>query len=339
MVSLKDIANECHVSIATVSKALNGHADIGSDTKNKVCQVAKEMGYVPNSAAKALKTDRTYNIGVLFADEAGSGLTHDYFSFVLDSFKRAAEKRGYDITFINADKTRHNRMTYLEHSRYRRFDGVALACIDFTDPEVVELAKSTIPIVSIDYTFRERMAVMSDNISGIQDLLTHVYNLGHRKVAFIHGTNSSVARSRVTSFYRTAEELGINIPDEYIMEGAYRSTSDAYKATNKLLDLMDPPTCIFYPDDFASLGGIKAIRERNLSIPDDISVVGYDGIRVLRHTTPKLTTLRQDTEGLGSTAANSLIDLIEHPKTTLIQQFVISGKVFEGGTVATLDTV
>ena len=92
MVSLKDISNACGVSVATVSKALNDHSDISEETKETIRRVAKEMGYFPNSAAKALKTNRTSNIGVLFVDDARSGLTHDYFSNVLDSFKRTAEQ-------------------------------------------------------------------------------------------------------------------------------------------------------------------------------------------------------------------------------------------------------
>lgn len=93
MVSMKDISIACGVSVATVSKALNDHKDIGEETKKRIRQIAKEMGYVPNSASKALKTRRTYNIGVLFTDEARSGLTHDYFSYVLDNFKRTVEDR------------------------------------------------------------------------------------------------------------------------------------------------------------------------------------------------------------------------------------------------------
>ena len=104
MVSMKDISIACGVSVATVSKALNDHSDIGEETKNRIRKVAKEMGYYPNSMARALKTNRTYNIGVLFVDDAQSGLTHDFFSYVLDSFKRTVEESGYDITFINSSK-------------------------------------------------------------------------------------------------------------------------------------------------------------------------------------------------------------------------------------------
>lgn len=333
MVSMKDISVTCGVSVATVSKALNNHSDIGEETKEHIRQVAKEMGYFPNSAAKALKTNRTYNIGVLFVDDDQSGLKHDYFAYVLDSFKRTAEQRGYDMTFINCCKTRTNRMSYLEHAMYRGFDGVVIACIDFYDPNVVELVRSEIPVVTIDHLFNNRIAIISDNVKGMKDLLTFVYKKGHRKIAYIHGADSAVTQGRLSSFYKTAEELGLEVPDEYVKEAAYRDTKATYARTQELLDLPNMPTCILYPDDFASFGGINAIKERGLGIPGDISVAGYDGIRIGRHLEPQLTTLWQDTEQLGAKAAENLINLIEHPKTTLIQQIVVEGEVFEGKSV------
>lgn len=334
MASLKDISKICGVSVATVSKALNNHSDIGEETKENIRRVAKELGYSPNLSARALKTNRTYGIGVLFADEAMSGLTHDYFSGVLDSFKRTAEKKGYDITFINSCKDRPNRMSYLEHSKYRGFDGVVLACIDFNDPEVIELVQSSIPVVTIDYLFNNRIAVVSDNVTGMKELLEYVYGMGHRKIAYIHGADSATTSSRLSSFYRTAEKLGLSIPDEYIREAAYRDTGTTYQITNELLDLSTPPTCILYPDDFAAFGGINAIRERGLRIPEDVSVAGYDGIRAARHLEPKLTTVRQDTERIGSIAATQLINLIDKPKTTIVEQIIVPGRVEEGKSVA-----
>lgn len=333
MVSMKDISIACGVSVATVSKALNNHGDIGEDTKAHIRQMAKKMGYSPNSAAKALRTNRTYDLGVLFVDEAQSGLTHDYFSFVLDSFKKTAEENGYDMTFINCCKTSPRRSSYLEHSRSKGFDGVIIACVDFYDAEVTELLRSDIPVVTIDHIFNSRISIISNNVKGIHDLLFYIYGMGHRKIAYIHGSDSAVTQSRLSSFYKTAEELGLEIPDEYILESAYRDSKGAYERTEELLDLPDPPTCILYPDDFSGFGGMNAIKSRGLNIPNDISVVGYDGIRVGRHIEPQLTTLRQDTDRIGRCAAEKLISLIERPKTTLIEQVVIDGEVFPGKSV------
>ena len=331
MVSMKDIAAACGVSVATVSKALNDHSDIGEETKQHIKAVARDMGYSPNSLARALKTNRTYNIGVLVVDEAQSGLTHDYFSLVLDSFKRTVEEKGYDITFINNKGRSH--VSYLEHCRYRGFDGVMIACVDFYDPQVMELVRSNLPLVTIDHVFNNRISVMSDNVGGMQQLLEYVYSQGHRRIAYIHGADSAVTRERLASFYHTAEKLGLEVPDEYIKEAPYRDSWGTGERTKELLRLKTPPTCILYPDDFASLGGLNAIAELGLRVPEDISVAGYDGIRISRHLSPKLTTLKQDTKSIGSKAGEKLISLIEHPKSTIIEQIVIKGGVYEGGTV------
>lgn len=336
MTSMKDISKVCGVSVATVSKALNNHDDIGEETKEHIRKVAKELGYFPNSSARALKTKRTYNLGVLFVDEAQSGLTHDYFANVLNSFKKVAEESGYDITFINASQKRKGRMTYMEHCFYRGFDGVVIACVDFYNPQVEELVKSNIPLVTIDHTFHGRAAIVSDNVTGMKDLFTYIFRQGHRKIAYIHGADSAVTKSRLSSFFKTAEELQVDIPDAYIKEAAYRDTKQAETATAELLALSDPPTCIIYPDDFSCFGGINMIKERGFRIPEDISVAGYDGIRIGRHIEPQLTTLRQNTKEIGAKAAEKLIDLIEKPKTTLAEQIIIGGEVYPGKTVKNL---
>ena len=143
MVSMKDIAKRCGVSVATVSKALNGQPDIGEETRKRIAEVAKEMGYMTNAAARALKTNRTYNLGVLLVDEWRSGLSHEYFASLLESFKNEAEKRGYDITFINKN-TGGRSMSYLSHCQYRGVDGVIIACIDFTNDQIRELVDGPI---------------------------------------------------------------------------------------------------------------------------------------------------------------------------------------------------
>lgn len=339
MVSMKDIAAVCGVSVATVSKALNDHKDIGEETKVNVKKVAKEMGYSPNSVARALKTNRTYNIGVLFSDESRSGLTHNYFSHVLDSLKATSEARGYDITFLNCNKKRKGRMSYLEHSRYRAFDGVVIACIDFDDPEVTELVNSDIPIVTIDHVFNNRIAVMSNNIKGMEDLMDYVYEKGHRRIAYIHGDDTSVTRSRLACFYKKCEEFGIEIPAGYVRMAAYRDVNAAAAETEKLLALKERPTCIFYPDDYSSYGGMNVLRKQGISVPDDISVVGYDGISLAKLIEPKLTTLNQNTARIGKEAAEHLISLIEKPKSTLIEQIIVDGTLCSGNTVSDLKKV
>jgi len=335
VVSIKDVSIRCGVSVATVSKALNGHSDIAETTKENVKRIAKEMGYFPNSSARALKTNRTYNLGVLFVDEAQSGLTHEYFAHVLDSFKVEAEKNGYDITFISKH-TGHKNMSYYEHSKYRGVDGVVIACIDFSDPQVVELIQGELPVVTIDHVFDNRTAIVSDNVKGMRDLITYLYEMGHKKIAYIHGAESSVTLNRVGSYYKTLGEYGIEASDDYVKSGIYHDPATTARLTKELLELKDRPTCIIFPDDFSTVGGINAIKEQGLRIPEDVSIVGYDGILLSQVLNPKLTTLQQDTKALGSSAAEKLIALIENPKATIIEKIVIEGKLLKGESVRNL---
>lgn len=336
MVSMKDIAAACGVSVSTVSKALNNQSDVSEEKKQIIRDKAKEMGYYPNASARALKTNRTYNIGVLFVDDAQSGLTHDYFSHVLDSFKVTAEKYGYDITFLVNNSHQKHGMTYLEHSRFRHFDGVVIACVNFDDPEVIELMQSEFPIVTIDYTFNNTISILSNNIKGMKELIYHIYAMGHRKIAYIHGTDSSVTRNRLLGFYIALEELGVECPDEYVRLSEYRNVELCGKITAELLDMNNPPTCIIYPDDVSSLGGLNIIKERGLSVPGDISIAGYDGIPISKLIEPKLTTIAQDTVTMGSIAAEQLISLIEKPKTTVVDKIVIDGSLVVGKSVGSI---
>ena len=330
MVSMKDIAQHCGVSVATVSKALNGQRDIGEDTRARICAVAEELGYMTNSVARALKTNRTYNLGVLFVDERRSGLAHEYFSSMLESFKVEAENHGYDITFIN-----HNvggkTTSYLQHCLYRGVDGVIIACVDFTNPQVRELVDSGIPLVTVDHIFNNRLAGVSDNVIGLEELVRYVHSRGHRKIAFLHGERTTVTQNRLTGFYRACEALNLEIPEEYIRECVYHDPDRCAAATRELLNLPERPTCIIFPDDFSYIGGMNVLNEMGLRIPEDISVVGYDGIHLAKVL--NLTTYSQNAEKIGATAAERLISLIEHPKTTLIDRIMVPGELLEGTTV------
>ncbi len=337
MVSMKDIARKCGVSVATVSKALNGQQDIGRETREKIRQIADEMGYMTNASARALKTSRSYNIGVLFVDPMQSGLAHEFFSSVLDSIRVESERCGYDITFINRNVGRRQ-TTYLQHCLYRGVDGVVIASVDFTDPMVLELIHSGLPVVTIDHMFNGRMAVMSDNVAGMEALTRYVAEKGHRRLAYIHGERTTVTDGRLTGFFRACESMELPVRNECIIEGAFHDVGRCYEATKQLLSFAERPTCIFFPDDFSYIGGFNAITEAGLRIPEDISAVGYDGIRLAEVMSPALTTWRQDTEELGREAAAHLIELIEHPKTALIDRYVVSGRLLEGSSVADLRT-
>lgn len=311
MSSIKDIAKLCGVSVATVSKALNDKDDIGEETKKRIKEVARQNGYFPQYYARAIRMNKSYNLGVLFVDEAMSGLTHDYFANILNSFKVMAESKGYDITFINSNKKNRKGKTFLEHCRYRGLDGVMIACIPFENPEVIELLESDVPVVTIDYQFMNRICIMSDNITGMRKLMEYVVAMGHKRIAYIYGEKSVVTSQRLESFRNVIEEKGLEIPEEYLLSSSYRNLEEASRYTRQLLELPEPPTCILYADDYSAVGGINQIRSMGLQIPKDISVAGFDDIFVAKQLCPRLTTVFQDSEMIGKRAAERLISLIE----------------------------
>lgn len=339
MPSLKDIAKVCGVSVATVSKALNGQKDIGEETRKRIVAIAGEMGYMANSVARALKTNRSYNLGMLFVDERRSGLGHEYFSTILEGFKAEAESRGYDITFINSHIGDQHK-SYVKHCQNRGLDGVVIACVDFNDPRIRELALSNIPLVTIDHVFEGHTAILSDNVNGVDTLVRYAYRKGHRKIAYLHGEDTAVTRGRLKGFHQACQELGLQIPPEYIIPCVYHEPDLCEAATRKLLQLPDPPTCILFPDDFSFIGGHYAFLEAGCTIPllagrrTAISAMGYDGINLARMI--RLTTYTQNALEIGRTAANRLIQRIENPRTFQPEQILISGSLMEGASVEEL---
>ena len=336
MVTITDISRKCNVSRATVSKALNGHSDVNAETAAHIRQAAAEMGYTVNSAARALKTNRTYSIGIVFSDLSNSGFMHEFFASMLNYFRLEAERRGYDITFIRSNMGSSN-TTYLQHARARGLDGVAIICADFLDPMIQELIRSELPTISLDHTFNNRPAVLSDNMRGMETLVRYVYGKGHRRIAYIHGNPTAVTENRLTGFYRACEALRLDVPEEYVTECEYHEPVSCHEATKRLLALPERPTCILFSDDYAYIGGINAIYEAGLRVPEDISIVGYDGIHMAKMVSPKLTTWQQNTEDLGRIAAEQLIDRIEHPRTSPPKHITVQGKLLEGETVRQLD--
>ena len=331
-VTIKDVAAKCGLSISTVSKAFNNYADISAETREAVQRAAREIGYFPNAIARALKTNRSFNLGVLFQEERGTGLTHPFFATVLEGFKAECEQHGYDITFINHNIGR-NGMTYLEHCRYRNVDGVCVVCANFYAPEVVALVSSDIPAVTIDHAFANRSCVLSENAQGMQSLVEYAASLGHTRIAYAYGEKASVTENRITGYYRGLAAAGIEPRAEYLLEAVYDSPEAGADALKYFMALPEPPTCILLPDDHTALGALDAAAELGLRVPEDISIAGYDSTRIASLTRPRLTTVAQDAARMGKQAALYLIDRIENPRTAGSETAMVPTQLVKGESV------
>lgn len=278
--------------------------------------------------------ERTKVIGVLFADKADSGLTHDFFAAILESFMKTIEARGYQMCFLNTVKDCPGRKTYLEQARERNYDGVAVICIEFDDPEVQELMHSGIPMVTIDELVDGVISVESDNAGGMKCLMDYLISMKHKRIAYITGEQCRVTRTRLRVYMESLKAAGIDVRTEYIQQGKFRSVDQAVCLTEALMRLPDPPTCIIYPDDYAAIGGLNVLRARGLEVPGDISVVGYDGIELMSRYEPRITTVVQDKKALGRVAAENLLQWVEDPEYVLQNTILIDTKLQKGRSVA-----
>ncbi len=333
MAKISDIAQKLGLSNATVSKALNGSREIPSSTQARVKEAARELGYVPSSFARTLKMHRSFSIGVLFVDKTESGLRHEYFSSILNAVKVNAEKRGYDITFINSENYSGLRSSYLQHVKSRAIDGVVIASVDFYDPSVSELAYSGLPVVTIDHTFEGCSSIMSDNEDGTYELTKYAFSLGHRKIAFIHGEETSVTHKRIAGYLRALQELGLKENSDYLLPATYHEPNSVRAAFKKLVSLKEKPTCVLCPDDISALA---LLSSKDATYVKGMSLAGYDGIDLSRMIEPPLTTYCQDSETIGALAIEELVSRIEEPKLFVPKVRKVKGNLQKGGTIQVL---
>ena len=327
MVRLKDIAEVCGVSVATVSRALNGLTSESKERTAFICQTARDMGYYPNAAAKTLKTSRSSNLGILYEDR----MNHEYFSSLIDELRQEADRNGYDLTFLG--RGGFSERNYYEHARQRNLDGVIVVLADYEASGVIRLATSSIPAVIIDHPYEGCDCVISDNRSSMEQIVRYVSSRGHSRIAFIQGEKGAVSRERLAGFYKICAELGIRVPVEYVREGRFHEPADCAASVKELLRLNEPPTCVLCPDDYSCLGALWLLESQGIKVPEDISLVGYDGIRMSQMMQPRLTTFRQDAARIAREVFSLMIDAIESPDNHIPKHITVSGMLVEGETV------
>ncbi|MCC5803720.1 MULTISPECIES: LacI family DNA-binding transcriptional regulator [Rossellomorea] len=322
MVTIYDLAKRTGFSSTTVSKALNNYTDVSQKTKQKILDAAAEMGYLPNAHAQSLSTKKSWTIGVMFAEDNEVGLKHPFFSALIESFRKYVEREGYDLIF--ASRNLRNRDTsYLEHFLYRAVDGIVVICSDPHDPQVQDMINSHLPIVVIDMSNQNCSVVYSDNIEGGRLAVKHLHSLGHTRIAHISGDPSiDAGAQRIKGFKKGMDEQHLPILDGYLVNGGMFSIEEGKAAMETLLELETIPTAVFVAGDHMAIGAMEAIKEKGLRIPEDISIIGYDDIEMSSYLTPKLTTVRQDTDRIGSRAGQLLMKQIIQKKKLLSTEVI-----------------
>ena len=319
--TIRDVAEQAGVSIATVSRVLNDRADVSVETRERVREVARSVGYAADPAARGLVTQRTQLVAVVVGDNAGHrDLSLLFFGHVLAAISRRLARAGHEALLLQP----------LELGLHHRFDAAILIGIDGSDPIVTDLWLRSVPYVGVDVRVggRRNAFVGSDHAAGVRLALAHLYELGHRRIAHVAGARNTVAGAdRIAAFRRETRLLGLELPDTYVREADF-SSAGGYDAASALLALAERPTAILAASDLMALAALQAIRDAGLQPGRDVAVVGFDDIEAAALAHPPLTTIRQNREKLGTIAAERALELIEHADlrpsdTTLPVELVI----------------
>lgn len=307
MIDMKEVAKLAGVSVATVSKALNNYREVSDETKARILHIVDELGYIPNSSARALSTKRSQLIGIVYSEHLHIGLEHHFFSGVLEAFKQQVENAGYDVVFINGRE-----MGYLKKCRVRGVDGVFVVTADASDKGLVDLFNGDIPCVTTDMPWNKIPMVYSDNVDASIRAVEYLNQLGHTRIAHIAGPQSSIAgRERLEGYRSGLIRMGLPYDPKLVMEASEYDNTNGVVLMRKLLAMPNPPTAVYVMCDLTAVGVLKAISEAGLTAGKDISVIGFDDIELAAHTVPPLTTIRQDRTSIGTTLAETLLKLIE----------------------------
>jgi LacI family transcriptional regulator len=310
--TIYDVAKAMSLSPGTISKILHNNGNVSVETRTRVLEYIKEVGYVADTNARILKSKHSWTIGVIFADISLIGLEHPFFASIIQHFKNYVEKQGYELVFI-VTKLGENELTYLEWCQNKKVDGVLIVSGNPNNKNIVELVESDIPSVSTDIIRPRLNSVLSDDYQGVSLGIEYAISLGMDKIACITGPLSTRAFSeRLDAYDRILREKGLFDKYTAFQEAESFGFTSGFNATTKLLESVNilPQMILSFSDDL-SFGVIRAIEAKGFHVPEDISVIGFDDIQFAKHFTPSLTTIRQDKILIAETAAKLLLENIQ----------------------------
>ncbi len=318
------------VSTATVSRALNSPERVSKEIRERVLETVKKVGYRPNQLGASLRTAKSNNIIAVIPD-----ISDSFISGMIKSLRHTATQRGYSVLLGDTGDSRELELAYGDMVRGRQADGIIAFShrLPFRDEDISLSHFSFPPMINscerIDTAALELDPlpfVSVDNIQAGRDITQHIIDRGHKKIAVITGDiNTPSAKDRLAGYRSALEESGIELEPSLIYEGSYNLEA-GISCTLEMLQNKIRPTAIFCMCDETAVGCINTLREQGLDVPNDMSVAGFDGIRVAEHLYPSLTTIEQPTEKIGEYSANLLIDLIEG-KTLSAREYILEHKL------------
>ena len=301
--TIKDVAREAGVSVATVSRVWNDADFVSPETRQRVAEVAARLGYSPHGAARSLITRTTFALGVLLPDLYG-----EFFSEIIRGIDHVVQAAGYHILVSSSHESKDEIDAALRSMR-GRVDGMIIMSSDLEAQRTLHTLQGSFPVVLLngDAGSKAFDTITIENHEGAREMTRHLAARGHRRIAMIAGPQRNHDAAERLRGYRTAlTENGIELDESLVVRGDFSELS-GHRAVKPLLALESRPTAIFAANDSMAIGALSALRESDLHVPHDMAVAGFDDIPLARYMNPPLSTVHVDISQLGARAAALLL--------------------------------
>jgi LacI family transcriptional regulator len=312
-VSIRDVARKAGVSIATVSRAVNHIPTVDPELAKKVWKAIDEVGYLPNTQARALVSGRSHMLGLIVSE-----ITNPFFPELVQEFESLAVAQGYEVLIGSTNYEPARTESLIRRMLQRNVDGVAVMTFGIEEDLVQKLVEREFPLVFIDAgpPLPNIRIIKVDYGEGIRQGVQHLAALGHRRIAFISGPlRLRSASARRDAFLKSMGELGLTVPAEHMVEGDH-TMEGGMTAMEKLTALAELPTAVMCSNDLTAIGVLHTLYRTTHSVPQEISVVGFDDIHLAQFMLPPLTTVQMSCKHLAEAAVEALRAGIEpdHPR-------------------------
>ncbi|MEP6908254.1 MAG: LacI family DNA-binding transcriptional regulator [Pseudoxanthomonas sp.] len=304
-VTIKDVARVADVSVATVSRALNGHSNVVADVRERVHAVARSLKYSPNAAARSLSSRRTHTLGVVLPDLYG-----EFFSELVRGIDQAARLSGMHL-LVSSDHGHPEEQSAALRTMVGRVDGLLVMSPYVAKPALLAEDLSLLPVVLINtQAVADGFAAISvDNYGGAVEMVEHLVKAGHRQIAFVAGPQENFDAHERLRGYRDALARRVPSSTEWIIPGDFDEAS-GYRAGQQMLAATALPDAVFAANDMMALGCLFAFAQAGINVPGDIAVAGFDDIPLARYVHPTLTTMRVNIADVGARAVAMLLESI-----------------------------
>lgn len=308
MHTIKDVAKEAGVSVATVSRVLNNKGYVNEETRKRVSEVISKLNYKPNAVARSLFKKQSKTIALIVPD-----IKNPFFPEIARAIEDVMNDKDYTLILCNSDENEEKEKKYLDMMKQKYVDGIIIVTSTLAPKHIEE---NGIPIIALDRPIGNNIpSVTVNNYDGARQAVRHLKTIGCQRIAHVRGPKNVMNADERYKGYLAEVGNDSWFQNDYIVEGNY-NMEQTTKGTMELLKKHPDIDGIFAGNDYMAVGVVKAVTQMGKSIPDDLSIIGFDGIELGKLTNPEITTMSQPIYEIGTEAARLLLDVIEGKKVT-----------------------